>query len=278
MVDGKLVYSGTEGTIDLEKKTPTDLQSMFRIASMTKSFTAMAILKLRDEGKLTLDDPVSLYIPEIKNQCLTNYSPDITLRNLLTHSAGLPLDNAWGDRQLNMSKPDFVAFLKQGLSFSNTPGFGSNWVIMPDYGIGVILFANGTYAPAGEVNLQVLDELIKGAYLKPRTLQPTLLLKDRQAGLVKLLQDWNASDAIGLVADNFFLDSSLDARKKESEALFKKSGKIIRTHAIIPESQLSGYFIMEGVKADLKISFMLTPQNPALIQEIRMEILDKEEK
>lgn len=448
MVDGKLVYSGTEGTIDLEKKTPTDLQSMFRIASMTKSFTAMAILKLRDEGKLTLDDPVSLYIPEIKNQCLTNYSPDITLRNLLTHSAGLPLDNAWGDRQLNMSKPDFGAFLKQGLSFSNTPGFsfeysnldfailglvidrvsgmpyqdyiekniwqplnmtdvsweitkvppqklaqgyswrrqqwqketmlsdgafgamggmmssleafshyvafqqtawpprnapetgplkrssvremqqawrcgkldtqykflnghgcpmmsaygyglrwqkdckgriyvghggglpgfGSNWVIMPDYGIGVILFANGTYAPAGEVNLQVLDELIKGAYLKPRTLQPTLLLKDRQAGLVKLLQDWNASDAIGLVADNFFLDSSLDARKKESEALFKKSGKIIRTHAIIPESQLSGYFIMEGVKADLKISFMLTPQNPALIQEIRMEILDKEEK
>lgn len=41
---------------------------MFRIASMTKSFTAMAILKLRDEGKLKLDDPASFYIPELKNQ------------------------------------------------------------------------------------------------------------------------------------------------------------------------------------------------------------------
>ena len=116
MVDGTLVYSGAEGYSDIEEKTLSDLHSMFRIASMTKSFTAMAILKLRDEGKLKLDDPVSLYIPEIKNLGLTNDSPEITLRNLLTHSAGLPLDNAWGDRQLNMSKQDFVAFLKQGLS------------------------------------------------------------------------------------------------------------------------------------------------------------------
>ena len=45
-----------------------------------------------------------------------------------------------------------------------------------------------------------------------------------------------------------------------------------------PESQLSGYFIMDGEKADLKISFMLTPQNPPLIQEIRMQPLAKEKK
>ena len=44
---------------------------MFRIASMTKSFTAMAILKLRDEGKLRLDDPIDLYIPEMQAQSLT---------------------------------------------------------------------------------------------------------------------------------------------------------------------------------------------------------------
>ena len=69
MVDGRLVYSGAEGYSDIEEKTLSDLHSMFRIASMTKGFTAMAILKLRDEGKLKLDDPVSLYIPEIKNLC-----------------------------------------------------------------------------------------------------------------------------------------------------------------------------------------------------------------
>ena len=446
MVDGKLVYSDTEGYVNIEKKIPSDPHSMFRIASMTKSFTAMAILKLRDEGKLKLDDPLSLYIPEIKNQYLTNDSPEITIRDLLTHSAGLPLDNAWGDRQLNMSRKEFINLLKKGFSFSNAPGvsyeysnlgfallgmvidevsgipyqdyiekniwqplgmieaswdiasvssqklvqgyrwnktqwdrekmlsdgafgsmggmissieafsyyvalqqkawpprddpetgpikrssiremqqawrfqelnthyqflnghkctmtsaygyglkwlrdcegktyvghsgglpgFGSNWLIMPDYGIGVILFVNSTYAPAAEINLQVLAKLIKDADLQPRKLPPTILLKDRQATLVKLLQDWNPSDAMTFFADNFFLDSSLNARKKQSISLFKKAGAIIRTGNIIPENQLSGHFIMEGKKANLKISFMLTPQNPALIQEIHMELIPKE--
>ena len=52
MVDGKLVYSGSGGYTDIEKKIPATTKSMFRIASMSKSFTAMAIVKLRDEGKL----------------------------------------------------------------------------------------------------------------------------------------------------------------------------------------------------------------------------------
>ena len=64
-MDGRLVYSGSGGYADIKKKIPATSQSMFRIASMTKSFTAMATLKLRDEGKLRLDDPVYLYIPEI---------------------------------------------------------------------------------------------------------------------------------------------------------------------------------------------------------------------
>ncbi len=68
MLDGKLVYSGSGGYSDINKKIPATTKSMFRIASMSKSFTAMAILKLRDEGKLKLDDPVSKYIPELKNQ------------------------------------------------------------------------------------------------------------------------------------------------------------------------------------------------------------------
>ena len=79
MVDGQLVHSGAGGFIDLDKNIPATTQSMFRIASMTKSFTAMAILKLRDENKLRLDDPVSMYIPEIKYQQLTSDAPVTTL-------------------------------------------------------------------------------------------------------------------------------------------------------------------------------------------------------
>src|ERR1700741_1365882 len=86
MLDGKLVYSGSGGYSDIDKKIPATTRSMFRIASMSKSFTAMAILKLRDEGKLKLDDPVSKYIPGMSGQKLTNDAPEITIKNLLTHS------------------------------------------------------------------------------------------------------------------------------------------------------------------------------------------------
>jgi CubicO group peptidase (beta-lactamase class C family) len=67
---------------------------------MSNGFTAMAILKLRDEGKLNLDDPAYLYIPALKKlKYTTSDSPPITIRHLLTHGAGFPEDNPWGDRQ-----------------------------------------------------------------------------------------------------------------------------------------------------------------------------------
>src|SRR4051812_47800640 len=55
---GQLVHTGTFGYANVEKRTPVTAKSVYRIASMTKSFTAMAILSLRDAGKLDLDDPV----------------------------------------------------------------------------------------------------------------------------------------------------------------------------------------------------------------------------
>src|SRR5579871_2335164 len=103
MLDGKLIHTGSGGYTDIQQKIPATCQSMFRIASVTKSFTAMAILKLRDQGKLRLDDCVHLYIPEIKGQKLTQDSPDITIRDLLTHSAGFPTDDPWGDRNLHIT-------------------------------------------------------------------------------------------------------------------------------------------------------------------------------
>src|SRR5688572_31833588 len=67
VVDGKLVYKNNIGYTDIARKTPVTSTSLFRIASMSKSFACMAILKLRDEGKLNLDDPAYKYIPELKN-------------------------------------------------------------------------------------------------------------------------------------------------------------------------------------------------------------------
>lgn len=122
VLDGKLVYTKSSGYTNVETKTPATSKSMFRIASMSKSFTAMAILKLRDEGKLNLDDKASKYIPELKGQGLTADAAPITIRDLLTHSAGFPEDNPWGDRQLEKTSQEFIAFIKKGIHFSTATG------------------------------------------------------------------------------------------------------------------------------------------------------------
>jgi CubicO group peptidase (beta-lactamase class C family) len=445
MVDGKLSFSGSGGYADIDKKIPATTKSMFRIASMSKSFTAMAILKLRDEGKLKLDDPVYLYIPEMKGQKLTKDAPEITVKNLLSHSAGFPEDNPWGDRQLADTDEELITLIKKGISFSNDPGvayeysnmgfamlgyiikkvtgipyskyiadniwkplgmsqaeweytqvspndlahgyrwindnwreeallhdgiygamggmitsvesfskyvalhqsawpvsnneevgpvkrssiremhqpwrfaglnanykypsgracamasayayglrwtkdcegretighsgglpgFGSNWVILQEYGIGVILFANVTYASTGNPNTAALDTLIRLAKLKPRQLSPSKILTQRRDELVKLLPNFTNAQSSGIFAINFFSDYFTDVMKKEANSIFAKTGKIISVGEVVPDNQLRGYFIMEGENANVMVSFTLTPENPALIQEYHIKVIDK---
>ena len=87
VIDGELAHSGSTGVRDVATNAPVDADTVFRIASMTKSFTAMAILKLRDAGKLALDDLAEKYVPELKGlRYPTTDSPRITIRHLLTHS------------------------------------------------------------------------------------------------------------------------------------------------------------------------------------------------
>src|SRR5690606_4692539 len=57
LLDGALVHQGTAGVREVASNSPVDADTVFRIASMTKSFTALSILALRDDGKLALDDP-----------------------------------------------------------------------------------------------------------------------------------------------------------------------------------------------------------------------------
>jgi CubicO group peptidase (beta-lactamase class C family) len=122
MLDGKMVHARTLGLADVEKKIPVTTDTRFRIASMTKSFVAMAALMLRDAGKLSLDDPVTKYLPEFRSvRPPTSDSAPITVRNLMTMTTGLPEDNPWGDRQMSMTNEALAQFVSTGLSFSNPP-------------------------------------------------------------------------------------------------------------------------------------------------------------
>jgi CubicO group peptidase (beta-lactamase class C family) len=108
---------------DRRANAPVAADTVFRIASMTKSFTALAILKLRDEGKLSLEDPVSKWIPEFARMELpTRDTPPLRIRQILSHSAGFPEDNPWGDQQLSATDADLTNWLNKGIPFSTPPG------------------------------------------------------------------------------------------------------------------------------------------------------------
>lgn len=445
IADGKLAGTVTYGYGNLEKKIPVDTKSAFRIASMTKSFISVAILKLRDEGKIRLDDPAYLYIPELKDQhYLTEDASLITIRQLLTHTAGFPEDNPWGDRQLAISDEQMIAMIKKGISFSNVPGrvyeysnmgfamlgyiikkisgktyedyitenvllplgmkdtyweyakvpekqlvkgyrlvdgkyieqpmlhdgaygamggmitsmedfakyaafhldawpprngkentvlkrssvremqypwvfntlnadykypggracpttlaygyglrwskdcqgreitghsgglpgFGSNWMVLPDYGIGVIFFGNHTYAPGTLINYHIIDTLLAVTGLKPDKVPVSKILNQRKEELTTLLPAWKNAEQSGIFAENFFSDYFIDALRKESATIFDRAGKIIKANEMVAENNLRGYFILDGEKADVKISFTLSPENPPLIQHYTIELID----
>ena len=171
VIDGELAHSGAAGVRDISSKTPVDGDTVFRIASMTKSFTALAILKLRDEGKLSLDDPAERYVPELKAlRYPTTDSPRLTIRHLLTHSAGFPEDNPWGDQQLSETEESFTRMLREGIPFSTAPGTAYEY---SNYGFAIL------GRVVASVSGQTYDDYVTSTILRPLGMTSTTLHADR---------------------------------------------------------------------------------------------------
>jgi CubicO group peptidase (beta-lactamase class C family) len=439
IVQDKLVFYGSTGLANLETRQEANAQTVYRIASMSKSFTAMAILKLRDDGNLHLDDAVAKHIPEFRSVApLTTDAPSLTIRHLMTMAAGFPEDNPWGDQQLQASEADLIRMVKEGISFSNVPGiayeysnlgfallgkvisnitgkpyqhyitenilkplgmnhtyyeyadvpsdqlalgyrweeekwkpepllhdgvygamggmlcsledfaryvsfhlqawpprsgedvepvkrssiremhqpwrfndlfadakdragngcamasgygyglawrkdcsgrvrishsgglpgFGSEWRIYPEYGVGVVAFSNRTYGGPGAANAIALDTLIHIAGLKPRVYPNVPLLEQTKSNLMEVLPDWNVPEDSDLFAMNFFLDQSPALRRKETQALFTEMGSIQSVSQVQPENQLRGTFVITGEKRSVEVFFTLSPEAKPKVQQL----------
>ena len=85
----KVIWAGAFGYTTRDKDIAADTNTIYRIGSITKTFTATVLMQLVEEGKVKLDDPVEKYVPEIKS--LQGYSDNtiITLRQLASHTSGL---------------------------------------------------------------------------------------------------------------------------------------------------------------------------------------------
>jgi CubicO group peptidase (beta-lactamase class C family) len=126
--DGTLAHVKGAGVRDIDSKRAVTADTLFRIASMTKSFTALSILKLRDEGKLSLDAPADTYVPELRGWTYpTQDSPKIRVRELLTHTAGFVTDDPWGDRQTPLPEADFTRLLSEGVPFTRAPAMAMEY-------------------------------------------------------------------------------------------------------------------------------------------------------
>jgi len=159
VVDGKLAYIRSLGVQDFKTNAPVTRDTVFRIASMSKNFTALAALKLRDEGKLRFDAPAETVIPELAQlRYPTTDSPKITVRDLLSHSAGFVTDDPWGDRQLAMGEAEFSRFVAAGVPFSRAPGMAFE-------------YSNFGYALAGRLVTNASGrnyaDYIEASFLKP---------------------------------------------------------------------------------------------------------------
>ncbi|MBI5088261.1 MAG: beta-lactamase family protein [Actinobacteria bacterium] len=119
VADGRLAHTAGWGHLD-DGRSPT-ADTVYRIASMTKSFTAAAVLMLRDDGALWLDDPIVQHAPELAPALPEGVGP-IRLRHLLSMSSGLATDDAWADRHLDISDDELDRALAGGVLLAGTPG------------------------------------------------------------------------------------------------------------------------------------------------------------
>jgi CubicO group peptidase (beta-lactamase class C family) len=110
--DGQEVFEKAYGFANTANRAPNQINTEFRIASLTKSFTAVSILQLEEEGKLKTSDPISKYIPSFKN------GDKITIHYLLTHSSGVIDHFKITDTTKPITLSSFINLMsKQKLSF-----------------------------------------------------------------------------------------------------------------------------------------------------------------
>lgn len=93
---GKMVWSWGSGWSDKENSIAATPDTLYKIGSITKVFTATAVMQLAEKGLIGLDNPVSNYIPEFSARTRFHDDNAITIRDLMTHHSGLPCDNRNG--------------------------------------------------------------------------------------------------------------------------------------------------------------------------------------
>lgn len=156
--DGKVLFREAWGLADREWAVPNTPTTKFRIGSLTKQFTAVAILKLQEAGRLSIDDPISKYYP----QAPAAWSK-VTIKHLLTHRSGIPSYTAipgfFGARSHNARTPDQIVALTRDQRLEFEPGarfaYDNTGYIL----LGMVVEKASGHAYADYMKSQILEPL-----------------------------------------------------------------------------------------------------------------------
>ena len=155
--NGKIIFQSSYGLANEESNEKLNIETVFELASVSKQFTAMGIVQLKKEGKLSYDDDISKFIPE-----LSNYK-GITIKNLLTHTGGLPDYMSLAEKEWDKSKiatnQDIIKLLQD---FKPEKEFESN----KDYA-----YSNTGYLLLGTIIERVSGQSF-GEYLNDKIFEP----------------------------------------------------------------------------------------------------------
>jgi CubicO group peptidase (beta-lactamase class C family) len=168
VTDQEILWSKAYGMADLEKKVPSSPTTIYSICSISKLFTSVAVMQLRDAGKLRLEDLVADHLPWFN---LKQQFPDegpITIRSFLTHSSGIPRESAhpyW-------TEPDFP--------------FPSSKQIKAKLGSQKTLYSPSTYFQYSNLGMSLLGEIVAEVsgmpfekYIEENILKPLRLANTR---------------------------------------------------------------------------------------------------
>ena len=222
--DGRVVLQEAAGMANIEKRKPMTPDTIFWIASMTKSITATAAMILVDEGKLTLDEPASKWIPELAKVKVGDrpLARPITLRDLLSHTSGIP-DPPRKPTDGSVPLARYALDLLEE-SFESQPGGKF------EYGFGPTVAGRIVEVAGGKPFEQFVNErIITPLGMKDTTWHPDAAQCERMARTYKL-----AGDAL-VPAHNAFLTSDPDIQREAepSGGLFSTAADMARFYQMV---------------------------------------------
>lgn len=227
MHDGKIIHHDAAGMADRTKNVPMAKDHVFWIASMTKSISVTAILTLADEGRLSLDEPASIWLPELKTVKLANGQPPrrpITLRDLMSHTAGIAFPPRKASDGAQSLKSYTLELIDAPLAFEPGEDY--------EYGFGITVAGRIAEIVSG----QPFDVFVRERILDPLGMSDTSFHPDERlrARFAKTYK--TAEDGSGLaVAYNTFVTPEAEIRRmtEPSGGLFSTAADLAKFYQMI---------------------------------------------